>query len=257
MATLSRRRFGFADMPKSNLYSRKIVRERGIHVFDAYCEMLRVIGRQGRPPLVRLQAPPAAHEAVGARLRSAQPEFGTPLAIIHPGAGKEYRQWPAQRFAAVADELVRRHRMNVCVIGAPGEAELMRAVIESMTLARMAFPLSLPLIELLALCERASILLSNESGPTHLAAATDLPIVTIFGPSKEAIWRPIREEGTIVLRGAQCDPRCGKRKCYADRRCLMSLGTGQVLEAVEAVLGWGRAAAGAHQRANDTVEPKS
>lgn len=235
-ATLARRRIGFAETPTSWLYSQRIERVPGMHVFDAYATMLARIGRIGRPPLIRLRASSEARAKLEGRLHLSQPNAQAPLAVIHAGAGKEYRQWPAERFGVVADELVRRHGMNICVIGSALEGSLMDEVIASMREARSAFALSLPLDELLALFERARILISNESGPTHLAAATDLPIVTIFGPSKEALWRPIREAGTIVLRGAECDPRCGKRRCFADRRCLISLETRQVLDAAERLL---------------------
>lgn len=239
-ATLARRRIGFADTPRTWLYSQRIEREPRLHVFDAYARMLASVGVQGRPPLVRLRASHTAHALLEERLKKSQPDAQAPLAVIHAGAGKEYRQWPADRFGALADELVRRHGLNICVIGSATEGSLMEEVIASIREARSAFALSLPLDELLALFERARILVSNESGPTHLAATTQLPIVTIFGPSKEGLWRPIREAGTIVLRGAECDPRCGKRRCFADRRCLVSLETGQVLDAAERLLSGGR-----------------
>jgi ADP-heptose:LPS heptosyltransferase len=156
--------------------------------------------------------------------------------VIHPGAGKEYRQWPADRFAAVADELVRRRAMNICIIGGAGDQPLMDQIIAAMAHRAAAFSLVLPIQQLLALMERATILLSNESGPTHLAAATELPIATIFGPSKEQVWRPIRRENMLVLRGEECDPRCGKRRCYADRKCLMALTPAMMLAAAEQLL---------------------
>lgn len=236
LATLSRTRLGFADRPGSWVYSRRLPRRADAHIFDVYSRVLNSIGYHGRAPQISLRAPGKAHDALDQMLTQEWQRRTAPLAVIHPGAGKEYRQWPAERFAAVADELVREYRMHVCVIGSPSERALMRAVIEPMRHRDSAFALSLPLDQLLALFERASILISNESGPTHLAAATDLPIVTIFGPSRESIWRPIRERDTVVLRGAACDPRCGKRQCFANQHCLVSLEVSRVLEAARAFL---------------------
>lgn len=257
LMSFSRRRYGFAGTSRSRLYSRRIPRDPRDHILDAYTGMLSAIGRCARPPLVSLCAPAEAQQALESRLRGIRPGPEGPIAVIHPGAGKQFRQWPAQRFAAVADDLVDRHRMSICVIGAPGEQEVMKSVIRAMRRRDRAFALSLPLIELLALFQRSTILISNESGPTHMAAATDLPIVTIFGPSKESVWRPVREAGTIILRGAECDPRCGKRKCLANQRCLLSLEPAQVLSAVERLLTERHASSQPRAHRNDSVSAMS
>ncbi len=236
-ATCARRRVGFLESPFSRLYTQRISRPRSAHALDKYATILRAVGtRDIRPPRVRLRAPADATAALQRLLDAKQPDRAAPLAVLHPGAGQEYREWPADRFAAVADQLVRHHGMNICIIGGPSDRALADSVMASMREKDSAFFLSLPLLQLLALFERASLMVSNESGPTHLASITELPIVTIFGPGNENIWRPVRKQHTVVLRGAKCDPRCGRRACYADRQCLMSLSPQTVYSAADELL---------------------
>jgi len=240
-ATLARRRFGLAMNRRSGLYSHPVKAQGLLHAYHRYAALLACIGRRTLPPLVRLRPRAAVVEEVEAYLASLLPEPGAPLVLIHAGASKAWRQWPTERFAQVADRLVERRGVNIGLIGAPAERPVMEALREAMVRRDAACVLSLPLESLLALYERAALLLSNESGPTHLAAATELPIATVFGPTEESKWRPLRDERTIILRGAACDPACAREHCAAGNRCLTSLECGAVLEAAERLLAAPRA----------------
>ena len=96
--------------------------------------------------------------------------------------------------------------------------------------------LRLSLTRLVALFDRAAVLVSNESGPTHLSTTTDVPIVTIFGPAKESRWRPVRDRDVTVLRGADCDPACRWQSCAAGLRCLLATTSDDVLDAARPYL---------------------
>lgn len=234
--TLARRRIGFAACDCRWVYSDRIDQSGAVHAMEEYARILACIGRSEVPGPVRLTAPPSARDQVAETLKRGRPHPDVPFAVMHPGAGKVTRLWPAERFAAVADAIVRRHQMDICIIGTPAEKALLDRVYESMTERNSAFFLTLNLEQLVALFERAALIFSNESGPTHLAAATDLPIVTIFGPTQEAVWRPLRTENTTLLRGADCEQRCARQTCYAERRCLMALEPDAVIRAIDATL---------------------
>jgi len=244
VSTGARYRVGFDRSFWRCLYTQKIPYREEAHAFDRYSEFLRVIGQSGRPPWIRLSAPAAVRESLTQRLKKEQPHPGAPLMVIHPGAGKAWRCWPVERFAETADALVRRYGFDVAVIGSSGERPLAEAVRLRMRESASAFIFQGNLIDLLALFERSALFLGNESGPAHLASTTDVPMVVIFGPSKEALWRPVREKQCIVLRGAPCDPRCDRSICYAERRCLLSLTVEQTVEAAELLLAGGSPAPG-------------
>jgi len=232
-ASLARNRVGFADVLWPRCYNRLVVRPAespaGPHTLDRYAAALTVIGAAAgaRPPAIRLSAG-SEDPGLAADVR---------WVVINPFAGKAWRLWPAERFAEVARRLIDICGLGVVVVGAQGDRPAGEALVASIGRPERTRFLSPPLPRLLAIFKQASLLISNESGPTHLAATTEVPIVTIFGPTVEAVWRPLREQGVTVLRGAACDPACTKAlRCVAAGSCLTALPVDAVVEAALAEL---------------------
>ena len=224
------RRVGFLEFRRSRLYTDRISAGPHEHVFDRYAQILKCIGQPGRPPLTRLRPGPESVRRLDEFLQRAG-WTSSRLAVIHPGAGYAFRRWPKERFAGAADRLAERAGLRTCLVGAPGEEGFLEEIRLAMRHPSEAVVFVQPLDVLLALFDRAAILLSNESGPTHLAAATNIPIVTIFGPSKESRWRPIRPENVTILRGADCPPECAWGKCVAGLKCVMNVTLDDLLRA--------------------------
>ena len=248
-ASRARHRVGFADARGAWGYNRKIERPRqtpdGPHAFSQYAAMLQVIGAVpgALPPLVSLDASdlPNAAGGLADRLGVASQITGTPSdgpwVVLHPFAGKTWRLWPVANFVEVGRRLIDEFGVRVAVVGTDGDESSGRSLVREMGRPEAACFLNLSLGSLLVFFRQASLLVSNESGPTHLAAATDLPIVTIFGPTVEAVWRPIRAGKLTVLRGSACDRRCrGASTCAAGRECLTSLSPETVLAAAKSAL---------------------
>ena len=235
--TSAKQRIGFQSKFKySWLYSHQISAASEGHARCRYPKLLAVIGTDETPQWVRLTPPQSARDEVAAQLNALQPNPQLPFAVIHPGSGEQWRNWPCERFAAVADAIIQRHQLNVCIIGTAAEKKMINRLHCHMREKDAAFSMSLNINQLVSLFERACVIISNESGPTHLAAATDVPIVTIFGPGDESRWRPVREDNIILLRGALCDPRCSRKRCVAENRCLTELQPDTVIQAVDQVL---------------------
>jgi ADP-heptose:LPS heptosyltransferase len=123
-----------------------------------------------------------------------------PLALVHPGASVPEKRWPGEAYGRMADGLVRRG-YEIAVTGSAGEKELTRLVSE-------AAPGSLDLggetvlSTLIALVARANVVVSNDTGPAHLAYALRIPSVTLFGPSTDAgRWGPLDGERHAVIVG--------------------------------------------------------
>ena len=228
-------RVGESEMRRNWLYNRKINSQDTIYTFDRYTRILQCIGEDQRPPLLRFDPLDTARSEV---MKAVNSSNGEPqrIAVIHPGAGKHYRLWPAERFAAVADNLAQEKGMTICFIGGPGEQTLMSKTRALMRKPHAALCLTLTLVQLVALFDMASILICNESGPMHLAAMTDLPIVAIFGPTPEARWLPVRSENVATIRGSACDPTCKRQVCTANSRCMMELSIEDILAAADPYL---------------------
>lgn len=144
------------------------------------------------------------------------PETRKPIVVLHPGASDSRRHWPAARFAAVGDALAAAGA-QVVVNGVPAEREVMDAVA-----AQMKYPCQslatrgLSLNGLLGLLSRARLLVSNDSGPLHMAAAVGTPTVSIFwcGNMMTAAPMSSRLHEPHISWRIDC-PACG-RSCMSD-----------------------------------------
>jgi ADP-heptose:LPS heptosyltransferase len=104
---------------------------------------------------------------------------GGPFAVLHPGAGSTRRRWDPARFAAVGDRLA-EEGLRVVVTGTDAERELVEAVRTAMRARSENACGTLSLAGLAGLLSRAVLVVSNDSGPLHLADAVGAPTVGIF-----------------------------------------------------------------------------
>lgn len=138
-------------------------------------ELARLVGG----PPVEVAPKLETTEADREQANSALPPGGRPLAVLNPGAGDPRRRWPTGKFARVGDEL-EAAGATVAVVGAAEDSELSAAIEDAM--ARPASDLAgrLTLGGLAGLLSRAAVVVTNDSGPLHLAAAAGAPTVAIF-----------------------------------------------------------------------------
>lgn len=118
--------------------------------------------------------------------------------VVHPGAGAPSRQWPAERFAAVASEL-RRYGRPVLVTGSSIEHAIVQRVAGASG-GRALTRLSLP--ELFGVVGRAALVVSGDTGVAHVASTFGTPSVVLFGPVPPQLWGPppLRIHRAIFLR---------------------------------------------------------
>ncbi|MEE9367517.1 MAG: glycosyltransferase family 9 protein [Pontiella sp.] len=231
--TLSPRRIATNTSSRKFVYNR-IVKEplTEKHETRKMACLLQTIGQTEPPEPIRLKAPTADAQRLETILFANHLKAGQKLAVIHPSAGLAHRCWPKDRFAYVADALI-ECGMKVCFIGAPNEYEFVKELKQHMEHPDDSFFLADKLTVLLALFERANILFSNESGPTHLASTTDLSIVTIFGPTPPERWKPMRTKNLTILSKkelCQCDD---PRFCNVDWPCIKEITVEECLHALE------------------------
>jgi len=120
-----------------------------------------------------------------------------PYAVLNPGGNNTAKRWPAERFAKLADHLGRAHGLRVLISGSPGEAALTELVAKLAETEPVELPaLGMSLGSLKSIIERSELLVTNDTGPRHIAAAFGVPMVTLFGPTDHR-WTtiPTRPEG--------------------------------------------------------------
>lgn len=110
--------------------------------------------------------------------------------VFNPGANKDWKRWPADRFAELAS-IVHHRGLRVLLSGAPAEASLIDSIAAAARCPTAALPrLGLTIGGLKALIRRAALLVTNDTGPRHIAAAVGTPLVTLFGPTDHR-WAPV------------------------------------------------------------------
>ncbi len=189
---------GFAsprEAPARMFYSRN-VRTRGAHVVEQNLELAAKLTSAAGAARAILPRDPAAEAWCDSYLKETRMDQ---LVLLNPGAGWGAKQWPAERYGKVARELA-RDGYTILVNHGPGEEGLAQAVAESS--AGSARPVRSSLGELIALTRRACLFIGGDTGPLHLAAALQVPVVAIFGPTDPARNGPFGTR-SIVLRSPE------------------------------------------------------
>ncbi len=163
---------------------------------------------------------------------------------IHPGGDRESKRWPPERFAAVASALAERYRARIVLLGGPADTPLAERIERGLaaTVAAANLAGKVPLDELPCLIHRFDLLITNDSGPMHIAAATRTPLVAVFGPGDPVLNRPYADpEGyRLVRKEVPCHRPCELKSC-PHRSCLDLISPEEVLEACSEILGGGAA----------------
>ena len=129
--------------------------------------------------------------------------IGKSILGVHPGAGGPQKRWPAERFSRVAENLAGTYGCKTVVTGSPVDAEAVRDFLRNMGGEAAQAPLNLSVARLCALIQRFTILLCNDCGPMHIAAALHVPVIAVFGPSSTDLWGPYPADPRHVVLAAR------------------------------------------------------
>jgi heptosyltransferase-1 len=206
------------------------------HVVAINLGLLASVGVTVTEPHFPIAVPPSP--AADAMTAAAGGRF----ALLNTGAAWPNKRWPPDRFADLARAIDDRHRLKSVVLWGPGESALAQAVEKGAGGAAIAAP-ETTITDVIALADRAALMVSGDTGPTHIAAALGTPIVGIYGPTRPERNGPWLPEDETVSRASVCE--CHHlRQCRRERMCLLDIEVAEVLAAVER-----RLAAGARRRA--------
>ncbi len=122
-----------------------------------------------------------------------------PLVGLHAGASDPRRRWPAARFAELAATLHHRHAARLVLTGSAAERDLTAAVAASAGIPILDLAGQTDLATFAALIARLDLLVTNDTGASHLAAAAGTPSVVLFGPTNPARWAPLDRERHVVV----------------------------------------------------------
>jgi heptosyltransferase-2 len=155
---------------------------------------------------------------------------------INPGATYgSAKRWYPERFAAVADRLAEEWDARVVITGGRDETGIAEEICIAMTSPCLNLAGKTGIREMMALVKRCNFFVTNDSGPMHIAAAFDVPLVAIFGPTDHTTTFPLARHVALVRKQVDCAP-CMKRECPSDHRCMKEVTADDVIAAAHTLL---------------------
>lgn len=150
---------------------------------------------------------------------------------VNPGAFYgTAKRWAPQRFAAAAALVARRVGARVAIVGAASERALGEQVAAQVGACARVLSGQTSLGALVGVLSRLRLLLTNDSGPMHLAAALGTPVVAVFGSTDWSETAPVSQRARVVREQTECAP-CLLRECPIDHRCMARVGVDRVAAA--------------------------
>jgi lipopolysaccharide heptosyltransferase I len=180
------------------LYTHKVVQDPDcIHLVDYFLKIIRTAGAPEAKAQFVLPVDPAAAAALNAKL--AEHGVGADdYAVFVPGSAHADKCWPVERFAALGDNVHSQFGLSIVATGTLQEKSVVEKL-KTLTAAPVAdFAGLTNLLELIALLKGARLVVGNDTGPPHIAAALGTPVVMIFGRSNPARVAPYRRKHSLV-----------------------------------------------------------
>jgi len=245
--------FHAPEVPRGRAHHVQVPFNAGFHMVDNFCVVasgdVAAPPPAGARPLEAIAPTADAARTLGDKLAAAGLGLGEPFVVLNPNAGELAleRRWSVERFAELADALLAHFPGKVVVVGAPAERAYVAGMLAHVRTPERVIDLSgaTSLAELVALFAEARLMVSNDTGPLHLACAVGTPTVAIFGPESPVLFGPRGPQHRVISRGLACSPclniyngrtvRCR----YATTRCVAEIGVATVLEAALAQLAAG------------------
>ena len=209
--------------------------EKGRYEADALCGLLKPLGIDAHANRLEYRVVQEERDAADVFLAGQKMEHGRSLALIAPGSGWSGKNWLPDRFGVVADWLVQKKGFQVAWVGGPGEEPLVPKSRDRdfNWVGKTALPL------LAAVIERARLFVGNDGGLLHLAAAMDVPTVSIWGPTSPGKWGPKGAIQRQIRKVEHCDGCIYwdyREICRHDHACMKAVVVEEVKVAIKSII---------------------
>jgi heptosyltransferase II len=217
------RRYGYATDGRRLLLTHSVgVPERTSlrHQTSYYLDLLRPLGVVRPVEAPRLFVTAEEQDHMDRRLVESSLAPTDDFLGLNPGSTYgTAKRWLPERFARTADRLAVDFGLRVVILGAPGEEALGRSIADAMESKPIVLSGQTSMRELMAVIKRCRLLVTNDTGPMHIAAAFGVPVVAVFGPTDWRTTAPFGDLHRIVRQPVDCSP-CLLRECPIDHRCM-------------------------------------
>ena len=239
-----RERWGYAADFRRPLLSRALPRPRkSVHQAAYYQQLVQQLGIRTGPLEPVLAVPDGAVDAARALLASAGWSGERPLVAMAPGAAYgTAKRWLPSHFARLVTMLAQSGGATCALLGSGGDRETTAWIQRLVPAAARGYALDLVgrtgLDVLAGVMTLSSVFVSNDSGAMHMASALGVPVVALFGPTREYETAPLARAGgrvEVLLNPVWCRP-CMLRECPIDHRCMKGLTPDRVFAVVSEIV---------------------
>ncbi len=229
-------RIGYQDEGRSLFLTHGIRRTKDVlggHRVHYYQGLLEPFGTVGPPPSPQIVLREEDRRWVDQKLRDLGIQEGRLVIGMNPGATYGLAKcWYPDRFGKLGERLVEKWQAKILLFGKEEERPVVDEVLQRLGPEGIDLAGKTGLLQLAALLERCTLLVTNDTGTMHMAAAVGTPVVALFGSTPPLVTGPWGESHSVVHRNVACSP-CWKRVCPTDHRCMELITVDEVEKAVE------------------------
>ena len=203
---------------------------RNRHAVIENLDIIRHLELEEIPPEFPVTFPQAVIDSYNADLFPQNSDENQPRVAICPASRWTTKNWPTDRFAEVAKKLQEELQASITLLGGPDDIETCRQIEDTLELPCRNLAGKTSIIEMGGILNNMDLLISNDSGPSHMAAAVGTPTLVIFGPTNPDRTRPFGDIHQILKTAYPCQP-CHNRTCQnPDIPCITGVKIYQVLD---------------------------
>lgn len=225
-------RIGFSNTAGSFFFTDRVFFDKNKHQLERYLELLKHFGVEVREEKTEVRIDGQDEKFADDILPQAEGIFG-----INPGSAWATKRWPAEKYAELSDKISKDLGGQIVIFGGHDDIETAAKVEKNMKSKAINLSGKTTLKQLAASVRRCRVFITNDSGPMHIAAAMNIPVVAIFGPTvKQFGFFPYSKNAIVIEKNVPCRPCSphGPNKCpekYFD--CMNKITVDEVFDAVK------------------------
>ncbi|MEJ6951186.1 lipopolysaccharide heptosyltransferase II [Natronospora cellulosivora (SeqCode)] len=224
---------GYGGRGRGIFLDRVVSQAKNTHMVEAYLNILREIRLEVEKSNPQLEVSDKARASIRKKLNDWGSHSSNSLIALNTGGTWPTKRWKLKAFAELAD-ILNNDYGKVIFIGSKADSKRVAEIIDMMESEPLLACGKTSLKELAALVEYCDLVISNDSGPVHVAAAVGTPTITIFGPSNDQKYRPLGDKHRILKNDdISCRP-CGEHQCPLNHhKCMEEIEVSQVLDLLD------------------------
>ncbi len=230
---------GYGQNGRGFFYDYSIISPNGkIHFVKKTMKILSVFGIKRTKQISQIKVSHQACHEARTYLSQSGVQTGDVMIGLHPGGYHPTQRWPEESFAKLADTLLGSGLGKVILCGGPGDAARIRAIKACMKEEPLLMPEQMNLKQFAALLSMLDLLVCNNSGPLHLAAAVGTSTVSFMGPTDADQWWPVGEDHVVFRKNELSCIGCNLGYCkIKTHECMRRISWEEVFQSIRERLG--------------------